>query len=255
MKKIYIIVLSAFLGVSCSDFDDDINQNPNLPNQASGTQLIAQAQLSLPGLSSSPQGEFMAQYLAETQYVGASLYPEQSTSFYGWYYGPLADLEAVLNSGELNGNDGPINNQIAVAKILKAYYFWNITDRWGDVPYSEALQGVDNFTPVYDSQESIYEDLFAELKEAVDLIESGSIANDIIYNGDMGKWRKLANSIRMLMALRLSEVAPAVAEAEFNDAMEDGVLESNDDNLVFQHLSEANNQNYWFGQIVNQNRE
>lgn len=255
MKKIYIIVLSAFLGVSCSDFDEDINQNPNLPNQASGTQLIAQAQLSLPGLSSSPQGEFMAQYLAETQYVGASLYPEQSTSFYGWYYGPLADLEAVLNSGELNGNDGPINNQIAVAKILKAYYFWNITDRWGDVPYSEALQGVDNFTPVYDSQESIYEDLFAELKEAVDLIESGSIANDIIYNGDMGKWRKLANSIRMLMALRLSEIAPAVAEAEFNDAMEDGVLESNDDNLVFQHLAEANNQNYWFGQIVNQNRE
>lgn len=256
MKKIYAITMAlAFLGTSCSDFDEDINRNPNLPNQASGTQLIAQAQLSLPGLSSSPQGEFLAQYLAETQYVGVSLYPQQSTSFYGWYQGPLADLEAVLSSDELSGNDGPVNNQIAVAKILKAYYFWNITDRWGDVPYSESLQGEENFTPAYDTQESIYQDLFQELKEAVSLIEPGSINNDIIYDGDMDKWRKLANSIRMLMALRLSEVDPATAESEFAQAMEDGVLASNDDNMVFRHLAEQNNQNYWYGQIVNQNRE
>src|SRR5690606_1360326 len=256
MKKLYTITIALlFLGAGCSDFGEDINVNPNLPNQASGTQLIAQAQLSLAGLSSSTQGEFLAQYLAETQYVGLSLYPQQSTSFYGWYQGPLMDLEAVLTAEELNGNDGPVANQIAVAKILKAYYYWNITDRWGDVPYSGALQGEGNFIPAYDTQQAIYQDLFLQLKAAVDMMESGSISNDIIYGGNMVKWRKSANSLRMLMALRLSQVDPTTAETEFNLAMADGVMESNADNLVFQHLAEEDNQNYWYGQVVNQNRE
>ncbi|MCM5662786.1 SusD/RagB family nutrient-binding outer membrane lipoprotein [Galbibacter mesophilus] len=256
MKKIniYILLITLVLS-SCSNFDDDINSNPNAPNQASGMQLIAQAQLSLPGLSSSPQGEFMAQYLAESQYVGVSLYPMQNTSFYGWYQGPLADLEAVLTSEDLSAADGPVVNQLAVAKILKAYYFWNITDRWGDVPYTEALKGQENFTPKYDTQESIYNDLFNELKEAANMMVSGDLSNDIIYGGDMQKWRKLSNSIRLLMALRLSEVDPAKAQAEFVDAMGDGVLSSNEDNLFFQHLAEANNQNYWYSQIVDRNRE
>lgn len=256
MKSIYIntLLIALFLG-SCSNFDEDINTNPNVPSQASGMQLIAQAELYLPGLSSSPQGEFMSQYLAETQYVGTSLYPQQSTSFYGWYQGPLADLEAVLTSDNLSATEGPIDNQLAVAKILKAYFYWNITDRWGDVPYSEALQGQENFTPVYDSQQSIYTDLFAELKEASNMIVSGDLSNDIIYDGDVNKWKKLSNTIRMLMALRLSEVDAATAKAEFVSAVNDGVFTSNDDNLFFQHLAEANNQNYWYGQIVNQNRE
>ncbi|WP_456867345.1 SusD/RagB family nutrient-binding outer membrane lipoprotein [Galbibacter sp. BG1] len=256
MKNIYInTLLIALFITSCSNFDEDINTNPNVPSQASGMQLIAQAELSLPGLSSSPQGEFMSQYLAETQYVGTSLYPQQSTSFYGWYQGPLADLQAVITSDNLTGTEGPIENQIAVAKILKAYYFWNLTDRWGDIPYSEALKGQEDFTPIYDSQESIYKDLFAELKEASNMIVTGNLSNDIIYDGDISKWKKFSNTVRMLMALRLSEVDPATAQAEFVSAIDDGVFTSNDDNLFFQHLADANNQNYWYGQIVNQNRE
>ncbi|UJH90979.1 SusD/RagB family nutrient-binding outer membrane lipoprotein [Antarcticibacterium sp. 1MA-6-2] len=256
MKNRYIILMllcSTVLG--CDNFDDEININPNQPSEASGTQLIAQAQLSLPGLSSSPQGEFLAQYLAETQYVGASLYPQGSTSFYGFYQGPLIALQEVIDAEELNATQGPPSNQKAVAKILKAYFFWNITDRWGDVPYFQALQGTDNFTPVYDTQEEIYNDLFQELKEANDMMVSGEISDDIIYGGDMENWRKLANSVRLLMALRLSEVDEDKARTEFNDALEDGVFTSNDDNLVFQHLADANNQSYWYGQVVNQNRE
>jgi len=256
MKNSYLIILlSCFCLGSCDKFDDEINTNPNLPSEASGTQLIANAELFLPGLSSSPQGEFMAQYLAETQYVGASLYPEESTSFYGLYQGPLKNLETVLTSDELSANQGPIANQKAVAKILKAYFYWNITDRWGDVPYTEALKGSDNFTPKYDTQEFIYNSLFQELEEANNMIVSGAITDDIIYGGNMSKWKKLGNTIHLLMALRLSEVDPEKAGEEFNKALAAGVMTSNDDNLVFKHLADANNQNYWFGQIVNQNRE
>lgn len=256
MKNLHIYtLLICFLCFSCSEFEDDININPNLPSEASGTQLIAHAQLSLPGLASSPKGEFMAQYLAETQYVGQSLYPEESTSFYGYYQGPLQDLQTVLNSDDLSSTGGPVANQVAVAKILKAYFFWNLTDRWGDLPYSEALQGSDNFTPAYDTQEFIYNDLFSELKEANSMMVSGDIQNDIVYGGDMEKWRKFANTVRLLMALRLSEVDETTAQQEFVDALNDGVFESNDDNLVFQHLAEENNQSYWYDQVVDRNRE
>lgn len=256
MKKTHIsIILFTLLIIACNKFDEDINITTNEPSQVSGMQLIAQAQLSLPGLSSSPQGEFMAQYLAETQYVGVSLYPEESTSFYPWYQGPLADLQAVLTSEDLNANEGPIANQMAVAMILKSYYFWNLTDRWGDIPYTEALKGNENFTPVYDTQESIYLDLFEQLKQATQMMVSGDLSNDIIYGGNISKWEKFANSTRLLMALRLSEVNPALAQSEFNSALNDGVFTSNDDNFVFHHLAEANNENYWYDQVVNRNRE
>lgn len=255
MKKIYALLLSCFMLASCDKFDEDININPNQPSNASGTQLIANAALSLSSLGSSPSAQFHAQYLAETQYPGASLYPDGGTSFYWLYQGPLMNLQTVLNSESLSATEGPVNNQRAVAKILKAYFFWHTTDRWGDVPYSEALLGAENFTPKYDTQEAIYNDLFIQLEQANSEITAGNISNDIIYNGDVNKWKRLANTIRMLMALRLSEVDPTKAAAEFNKALEAGIMTSNADNLVFRHLADANNQNYWFGEISNRNRE
>lgn len=255
MKRFSLLLIAALLFGSCNKFDDDINRNPNQPSEASGTQLIANAELWLPDLGSSPLGEFLSQYLSETQYPGASLYPEGGISFYSWYQGPLMNLETVLTSNDLKSSEGPVANQIAVAKILKAYFFWNITDRWGDVPYTQALKGAANFTPTYDKQEDIYNNLFQLLDEANASIVTGSITNDIVYRGDMTKWKKLANTIHLLMALRLSEVNPTKATAEFNKALANGIMTSNADNLVYKHLPDANNQSYWYGQVVNQNRE
>lgn len=255
MKKILLILMVGGIISGCAKFDDDINISPNNPSIASGTQLIASAALFLPDLTESPTGEFLAQYLAETQYPGASLYPEGGTSFYWLYQGPLMNLETVINSDELSGTQGPVNNQKAVAKILKAYFFWQATDRWGDIPYSEALKGAENFTPVYDTQESIYNSLFQLLKEATGMIEPGNITNDIIYGGNMNRWKMLGNTIRMLMALRLSEVDAAKGKAEFEQALAAGIMGSNSDNFVFKNLPNANNQSYWYGQVHDQNRE
>jgi hypothetical protein len=253
MKKLIIIIGAGLILVGCNKFKDEVNTNTNLPSQATAAQLLANAMLSLPGLSSSPQGEFMAQYLAETQYVAASQYPEGSTSFYGWYQGPLMNIETVLNSSLTQNATA---NQLAVAKMLKAYYFWNITDRWGDVPFSEALKGSADFTPKYDTQESIYDELFKLLDEANAMVTAGSLPSDVIYAGDMTKWKKFGNTIHMLMALRLSEVSVGdKAKNEFNKAMNGGIMTANTDNFVFKHLADANNQNYWYGQVVNQNRE
>ena len=242
MKKLYILLGCIFLAGACNDFDEDINRNPNAPSEASGPQLLASAMLSLPTLSSSPQGEFMAQYLAETQYVTASLYPQSSTSFYGLYQGPLINIETVLRTSKTN-------NELIVANILKSYYFWHITDRWGDVPFTEALNGVENLTPAYDSQQEIYNAIFGMLDEAVATPVIGQLSSDIMYAGNMERWKKLANTIRLLMALRLSKVDPGKGQTEFNAALSAGVMTSNDDNFVFKHLADANNQNYWYSQI------
>lgn len=257
MKKIYLAMLTCLFLVGCNKFEDDINVNPNLPNKASGTQLIANAALYLPRMSSSPQGEFLAQYLSETQFVTSSLYPDGGTDTYWFYQDPLMNLQVVLdNPGDLSAADGgPVENQLAVAKILKAYFFWQITDRWGDMPYLESLKGVDNLTPEYDSQESIYNNLFDLLEEANSQIVEGDVRNDIVYGGDMLKWKKLGNTIRLLMALRISEVDPIKGAIEFNKALDAGIMESNNDNLVFLHVADANNQNYWYGEIVARNRE
>ncbi|MGM0545501.1 MAG: SusD/RagB family nutrient-binding outer membrane lipoprotein [Bacteroidota bacterium] len=252
MKKLILsITIIAFVVSSCdiASFDDDINDNPNLPSEAESSQLIANAMLSLPGLSSSPQGEYNAQYLSETIYIDGSLYPQATTSFYWLYEGPLQNLQTAIDNSD-NANE------VAVAKILKGYFFWHTTDRWGDIPYSEALEGVEDFTPAYDTQEDIYESIFTSLKDAGDELDtSGSLSNDIIYDGDIEKWEKLSNTIRLLMALRLSEVDEQWAEDEFNSALDDGIMTSNDDNLVFQHLEDENNENYWHDQIVRQSRE
>ncbi|RZK46176.1 MAG: SusD/RagB family nutrient-binding outer membrane lipoprotein, partial [Pedobacter sp.] len=167
---------------SCEKFDENTNIDPNNPAKASGTQLIANAQLSLPGLSSSPYGVHYPQYLSNTSFTDNSRYTTINFSFYGFYTGPLANLENVINNPALDANEGPVNSQKAVAKILKAYYFWHMTDRWGPLPYSEALKGTDNYTPKYDSQQEIYNSLFTLLDEAnATLATGGTIKNDIMY--------------------------------------------------------------------------
>lgn len=252
-----IIYLSFVMAVAagCNKFDEDININPNLPSTASNMQLVANAQLSLPGISSTPQGVYNAQHLSETQYPNLSLYNQVSHSFYSWYTGPLMNLETVINAKSFDVQEGPPANQLAVAKILKAYYMWHITDRWGDVPYTEALKAKGDFTPKYDTQQSIYDSLFLLLEAANNMIVAGNISNDLIYAGDINKWKRLANTIRLLMALRLSEVNETKARDEFNKALTAGIMTSNADNLVFKHLPEAANQNYWYGQVVGLNRK
>ena len=246
-KTLFTFILLSLMLVGCQKFDGSLNVDPNSPTKASGTQLIANSQFYLSGLNSStsPYGVHYPQYLSSTTFTDNSRYTAINFNFYGLYTGPLMNLEKVI-SGELSANEGPIVNQIAVAKILKAYFMWHITDRWGDVPFSEALKGEGNFTPKYDTQKEIYVGLFTLLKEADVAIVTGNIKNDIMYSGDLQKWKKLGNTIRLLMALRLSKVDPVLGKVEFQNALNAGIMVNNNDNFVYPHLSEADHENSWY---------
>ncbi|MEJ7767968.1 MAG: SusD/RagB family nutrient-binding outer membrane lipoprotein [Chitinophagaceae bacterium] len=255
MRKTYklfcLCLWSTFLVSGCTKFSDSINTDPNNPTRASGTQLIANAELFLSGISSSPYGVHYPQYLSNTSFTDNSRYTTINFNFYSFYTGPLMNLENAINAS-LSANEGPVANQVAVAKILKAYFYWHMTDRWGPLPFSAALKGKDNFTPGYDSQQSIYNALFALLDEANAGIVTvnGNIKNDIVYGGDINKWKKLGNTIHLLMALRLSKVDPAKGSTELNKALANGLMTTNADNMAYLHLLEQNNENYWYNSFT-----
>lgn len=125
-----------------------------------------------------------------------------------------------------------------------------ITDIHGDVPYSEAGKGFleEKFNPRYDTQEEIYNDFFTELKTAGNNLDASKdkITGDVIYNGDVNKWKKLANSLRLRFAMRISNVAPQKAQQEFEAALQDegGIFQSSDDDALIQYMEKS----FSFGQ-------
>lgn len=253
-----LIVVLSFSACDPGDFDD-LNVNPNEPTEASTAALLTSAQRAMTGniitqstLLTSAYPNLYVQFLSDKQYTENSRYSTIRFDYGALYTGPLDNLQLII---ELNTDpetapnmtpNGSNANQIAVARILKAYIFLHITDRFGDIPYFEALQRRENFRPKFDTQEEIYADLFKELKEAVDQMDNGAtVAGDIMFGGDLGQWEIFANTMRLVMGLRLSKVDPATGQAEFNDALSDGVITSNDENVVFTYLNDDNNDNPW----------
>ncbi len=181
-----------------------------------------------------------AQLFSETQYTEVSRYNKPTYNYDNPYYvGPLMDLQNIINynsdpaTASIAAQFGSNKNQIAVARILKAHYFKFLTDAVGDMPYFNALKGTG--TVPYDKQQDIYNDLLKELKEAVDQFDNGvSSKGDILFGGDNAKWKKYANSLRLLIALNLQKIDPTKGKAEFNAALTHsaGVIASNADNVV-----------------------
>jgi hypothetical protein len=220
---------------ACDKLKDfgDTNVDPNGVSTPIPSAIFTNVSSGIPGTATQTRGGYYAQYFSETQYSDASLYSLPQLDFAGIYTGSLYDLQNIIN---INSS----NNLSQASRILKAYIFWTVTDRWGDVPYSEALKGGAVPTPVYDKQEDIYKGLLAELKSAVASFDGTSlISGDISsYNGNVTKWKKLGNSLRLLIAQRMSKRFPGpgeLAATEFKAALADpaGIITSNADNYEF----------------------
>jgi hypothetical protein len=254
IRKVAVIVMTTILLVGCNDFGN-LNVDPNNPSQVRTELLLTNAQRDISDVSGSVIGNLWVQYMAETQYDDDSRYSTTTYNFNGWYTGPLMDLQTIidLNTNEETRADalsgGSNNNQIAVARILKAYFFNVITDRWGMLPYSEALQGQEDFSPSYDTQEAIYVDILNELKEAVNQMDGGAgVRGDIIFSGNMGKWASFANSLRARIALRMADTNRSdVARSEFVDAINGGIIS---EDVMYPYLAEASNQNPWYARFI-----
>jgi len=262
IKNIFIIS-SAMLLLLCSngckkvDFGN-INQDPNQTTEPITSALLANALAALSntvwdqgGIRTIPG--YYAQYFSQTQYTEFSRYSRTTTNMdANFYAGMLNDLQVMINyntNEDTKGKaavNGSNNNQSAVARILKAYNYWWMTDLWGDIPYSQALKG--NGTVPYDKQQDIYKDLIKELKEAVDQFDAGGAAKgDILFNGNIARWKKFANSVRLLVTLQMSKVDANLAKTEFANALSHpaGVIESNSDNATMLFPGGAFDNNFY----------
>lgn len=156
---------------------------------------------------------------------------------WGPNFGRLLELNDVLAKTE---EDPQLANLRNMARIMKAHAAMKITDTYGDVPYTEAAQALAGIVfPVYDDQEQIYtgpQGILEELANAsAALSASAPVPDDALYSGDIERWRRFGNSLLLRAAMRLSKVAPGVAEQYALAAYQAGVMQSNADNALIRH--------------------
>jgi hypothetical protein len=265
MKNLYkgtmMLALTFMLGAcNLGEFDDDITTNPNAVTKPYTGNLLTNVIAGFPSVVNDVQRLLYVQQIANSQYADADRYGNRQFDFGGLYAGPLADLKRVmlvntnpdLKAGALQF--GLNENQIALAQILEAYIYLHMTDRWGPVPFSESLGGLEGSTvlPKYESQEAIYNALFTQLATAVNSFvgtTDGALGkSDILFGGNLTRWKQFANTTRMNMALRISEVNPAKGQTEYNAALNasGGVIA---EDVVFEHLANINWENPWFSRF------
>jgi hypothetical protein len=148
----------------------------------------------------------------------------------------------IKHTGEILGQLGENperSNLLQMTRIIEAYAFMVLTDDYGDIPYFEAGKGFSDQIafPKYDAQQDIYTDIIKELTEATAALSESAPAEtgEVLYSGDLNKWRRLGNSLLLRAGMRLVNVDGALAQQTVQAAVAGGVLQSNDDNFVVRH--------------------
>lgn len=268
MKKIIVLALLIGLTTACEDFEG-WNTDPKRPSDVSGAYLFTSAQQTLAYRLTSPNVnssifKFFAQHWTATTYPDEANYDLVNRDVGGnfWsdlYRNVLADL---AKSKEIISDDETIEatpkaNQLAIADLMMVFTWHVLVDVYGDIPYSEALQGNENLVPAYDDDEAIYMDLFNRIDAAIATLSAGGSSfggADLIYNGDTEKWVKFANSLKLRMAVRISDVNQSTASIKATEAFDGGVFESAADNAAFPFESTPPNTNAMWVDLVQSGR-
>ena len=256
-KSIYLLLIAfiTLVVASCKKELANVNTNPNkvLGDKFDPNLLLTTVQL----MYSGPLNFGGSQW--ETKWGGVACFIQHTASTNtGFYYGDkylnsvglmgemfqdsyTSDVQPVVELYTLTLNKPQYKNLHQMSRIMKAMVFQQITDLYGDIPYSQAGQGyfTRNFTPVYDKQQDIYTDLLKEVSQATDSLDvnADKPTGDILYSqsGDqINKWKKFGNSLLLRMAMRLTKVDPATAQ-KYVAQVVGKTMESNDDNAIVQH--------------------
>jgi hypothetical protein len=137
-------------------------------------------------------------------------------------------------------------NYLSIGRILKVYLAHQLTDVYGDIPYFESNKGYTDqiIKPNYDPQQKIYEDMFKELTEANQAFDNAKpipVLADIVYKGEIAKWKKFSNSLMLRLGLRIMKVDPVNGKKYIDQAIAGGLITSNADNFVVKYQPNSNN--------------
>lgn len=260
-KTIFLsVALSLFALSGCENKFDETNLNPNDPTSVPAERLLPHGIYSTVSNIIGPSGTVSlgldagngwAQHTARIQYTEIDQYSYtsdlQDVPWRNLYNEALADFQKVIELGKASGNE----NYQAIGLVMRSYVFSVLTDVYGDIPYSEALKGTSEgiVAPKFDAQKDVYAGLVTDLKTASDLINAKAVSKegDILFAGDMTKWKKLANSLSLRLLNRMlgKTGSPIDAKAEMTRILSDPVrypvMTSNADVAQLVYLTRPNN--------------
>ena len=235
-KRIYAALLgSIVLFASCTKSYKDINIDKNSVATIGAAQLPFLFSQALEAAPNSYYNYQVAQNLFADQYCQyfaceATYFPSDrltirqdwvGAQFNPMYTNVVPQLQSIFSASD------PTSAEYAMASVWWVYTFHRVTDYWGPIPYFNA--GVPGNSVPYDAQDKIYDDFFKRLAAASDVLKAHSSENhygsyDLIYGGDVSRWFKFCNSLRLRLALRISKVDPARAQSEAEAAVAAGVM-------------------------------
>lgn len=249
MKKkiIFLSIIAGFALVfySCTKNFEEINTDPNNPLDAPSANVMAHAIWNFTWNYFDPWGDMnepssYSGQITKIQYIDEARYQYREgvvNMLWRASYNNINDMERIIVKESKEGGNP---NLVGMAMVWRAYMYLVTTDRWKDIPYSEACQLPEIRLPKYDSQESIYNDLLVQLKAANELFTPAAAYNvgatDVLFGTNSSiKWKKFGNSLRLRIANRASGADSNLAKQHIEEILGDlttyPILSSNTDNV------------------------
>jgi hypothetical protein len=257
--KFMTVVLLAAAVSSCTKDFREINTNLNNPTSVTPDLLLSGVIRNMANQQVGDAwgiGNLVAQYNAKIQFVNEDRYLwNEQNGLWNSVYGNNRNLQNIFTAVEAD----PKSPYLGVGLILKSWMFSLATDAYGDIPYSEAGKAKTSgaYTPAYDAQEAIYTGLLADLKKANEQLATSStnLSGDILFGGGASsiiKWRKLANSLRLRLLMRISKKKNVNADMQaiVSDPLNNPIFTSNADNAELKYFTAAPNQWPLYGSRV-----
>jgi hypothetical protein len=246
-KYSLIIVLGASVSFSsCDKGFKDLNTSVDFVSEPTLEFLLPYVQLTMVDKNYYTQTYYAAAYASQintnVSFPSITAYkPTEMSEHWVWHY--RNPLKNIVDFIERCQDDPSKVNYLSIGRILRVYLFHSITDCYGDIPYFEAIKGYSQgiTTPKYDKQQDIYADMFKELTEATaafNATKGNPLTADIVYNGDIAKWKKFANSLMLRLALRIVKVDPANAKKYIDQAIAGGLMTGTGDNFVVNYTTQ-----------------
>jgi hypothetical protein len=258
-KYIYALLIGglSLAATSCKKDLAEINKNPNAAENPQPDYLLTATQKITADLYWGADNNFnstllLIQHWAKIQYTEPDRYIFSNSSFTSlWstgYATSITNLNTILKMSDAKANV----NYKGVATILRSWVFGLLTDAYGNIPYKQAGDIRQYLTPEYNTQKDVYFGLLDELKAAGASLSTGgpAIAGDIIYGGKIDRWKKLANALRLRIALRIADREPVKAKEVINEVLNDagGLIGSIDEAARFTYTTppQQNPVGAWF---------
>lgn len=256
MKKIIIpILLIGLIFSSCENWiDPNMNEDPNNPKDVAMAQLVAPIEANLAYIVGGELARWDCVWMQQISGIQSQsaendiyIYGESDANNawgYNLYSPGMIDTKFLMDKAVTEKSP----HYAGIGKILMAYQLGVTTDHWGDIPYTEAFKGAQNvFKPKYDSQESIYDTIFSLLNAAIVNLDAPTSvfspdAEDLIYAGDLAKWKKTAYALLARYNMHLEKRRGPAVYANALAAVANSYT-SNDDDLKFTFGSAYNNSN------------